>query len=108
MKLEEQTLDKSIKTGKIMETNMENKTLNKIYARKCNVVFGINIDDFLNNNHIQGTSKFTYTSALIYNEEIVAVIGIIKRGNDFELNRFASSTSVLGGFSKLLKTFKTC
>lgn len=88
----------------------------KIYARNTEVV-SLNISetkDILNKNHIQGFCTSMIAYGLTYNDELVAVMTFSKcrngigkfRGNDsYELVRFVSSKSVIGGASKLLKKF---
>ena len=85
---------------------------NKIPARKC-IVKPINLlikDDFLNNNHIQGTDKASIKLGLYHENILVSVMtfkqkGINKCDYDWELSRFASlqNYTVMGGFAKLLK-----
>jgi hypothetical protein len=88
----------------------------KIFARKTKVV-PIKIKDskaFLDNNHIQGYCSAQIGLALIYNEQIVAVmtfskkrpgIGKSRGDNAYELVRYATSQQVTGGASKLLLHF---
>jgi len=81
----------------------------RTYARLCGVV---SVDtqtkrSFFNKNHIQRSGPGSITYGLTYNDEIISVMTFIKKSdNVFVLNRFASSRSVVGGFSKLLKHFK--
>ncbi len=87
------------------------KTYNapKIYARKTDIT---TIDsqpkrDFFDQFHIQGNGPSSLNYGLFYNDELVAVIGFIKNNdNSFTLNRYATSTTVVGGFSKLLTYFE--
>jgi hypothetical protein len=94
------------------------KTIDKIYARNCEVK-EINNDTkniFLNENHIQGSCIDKYRYGLFYNNELVSVMSFSnlkkspnnkKEENNFELIRFANKNNinVVGGFSKLLKHF---
>lgn len=81
----------------------------KVFARKTHIV---NVttktkNDFLEKNHIQGPGPGSITYGLMYNGNLVAVMTFIKRSErKFELNRYATSERVVGGFSKLLKHFK--
>ena len=105
----------------IIKSIIKNKlktTKRRIHARKCQIK---EIDNntckyFLNNNHIQGwcVSKFRY--GLFLNTELVAVLTLGKKRinlgqkdeeGTFEILRFCNQvdTSVIGGFSKLLKHF---
>lgn len=81
----------------------------KVYARQTNVV-GVNTkekNEFLNQYHIQGTGPGSITYGLVHNNGIVAVMTFIKRhSGKYELNRYATSCRVVGGFSKLLKHFQ--
>ena len=89
-------------------------TANKIYARKCQIKIVDNIDrnHFFENNHIQGRDYSTISYGLYFQGELVACMSFSKsRWNDnftWELMRFANkiNTTVVGGFSKLLKYFR--
>lgn len=104
---------------KSMLLNSIGKSLKKIYARKCIVktITHKEAEQFLLDNHIQGTcvSKFRY--GLFYDNEIVAVMTFGKKrvclgsksanDSEYELLRFCSAkyTNVIGGASKLFKYF---
>ena len=86
----------------------------KIYARKCSVV---SIDTqyknyFLNEYHMQGEDKSSVKLGLEYNGNVVAIMTFAKsrfnKGYNWELTRFCvkGGVSVVGGFSRLLKTFR--
>ena len=89
---------------------------NRIYARKCTISI---IDKkqskiFLDENHIQGSDKNNISIGLFNGEELVSIMTFNKRegrniinGNRWNLSRFSNlkNTSVIGGFSKLLKYF---
>lgn len=85
------------------------KTTTKIYARKCKII-DINSkqkSNFFNEYHIQGNGNGSITYALTYNNDVVAMMTFIKRKNGiYELNRYATSCNIVGGFSKLLSHFK--
>lgn len=82
----------------------------KVYARKT-VFREISKDVaqvFLSNYHIQG-----FVGASIYvglfkhdTDELVAVANFLKSDNDYVLSRYATSGSVVGGFSKIIKYFE--
>jgi len=80
----------------------------RIFARNCSV---IEIEhqtakEFLNTNHIQGYGPSSINLGLHYNSELVAVAAYKRDGSsDFILNRFATSCSVIGGFTKLERYF---
>lgn len=91
-------------------------TENKIWARKCEFreIDKKLANEFLNNNHIQGSDKSTKKVGLFYNNEMVSVMTFNKfegrnKMNDEEwnLSRFCNkvNSSVVGGASKLLKNF---
>jgi hypothetical protein len=80
---------------------------NKIYARKCTIV-EVDVEQeklFLNTNHIQGYVSSQYCYGLMYEDKLVAIMSFGKRYKYFELLRFCSSISVVGGASKLFKHF---
>lgn len=82
----------------------------KIYARNT-VVKPINkgmAQLFLNDHHIQG-----FVGASIHmgvfeknSESLVAVGSFLKSGDNYQLVRFATSQTVVGGFSKLINYFE--
>ena len=83
----------------------------RVYARKCEVGF---VDSniarvFMEENHIQGKTTASYWIGLYHGDELVACMGFKKNQEEghFDLVRYASSKSVVGGASKLLKFFKT-
>jgi hypothetical protein len=83
----------------------------KIPARKCKV-FAIPIKqarDFLNEHHIQGNSVCKYSYGCFYENQLVAVMSFGKprytKDLDFELIRYASVGTIVGGAGKLLKKF---
>lgn len=88
--------------------------LPKIHGRKCHIS---EIDyneskDFLNTNHIQGSQKATIYIGAKYNNELVGVMTFVKnKGNEWELNRFASNINYIcqgvGGklFSYFIKKY---
>lgn len=88
----------------------------KVYARNTSVVKLEPADtiDILNNNHIQGYCTSEVALGLEHNGELVAAmtfsksrVGIGKNRGDhsYELVRYVSSKSVVGGASKLLSHF---
>jgi hypothetical protein len=92
-------------------------TVNKIFARKCEVRVLDNVSDFLNKNHIQGVDHSSLKLGLFHNEDLVSVMTF----NQFEgrkkmesggwnLSRFCVKLgfSVVGGASKLLDFFIKC
>jgi hypothetical protein len=82
---------------------------NRIYARKCTVkeISKIWSKEFIEKYHIQGYSSSSLCLGAFYNSELVAVMTFGKRGKSiYELNRFCTSTNVVGVFSKILKYFE--
>ena len=90
----------------------------KIFGRKCKIkeVSKKEASEFLNKNHIQGNSIDKIRMGLYYNDELVSlmtfgglrkVLGSSVVEGSYELVRFSNklNTSVIGGFSKLLKNF---
>jgi len=87
----------------------------RLYARNCEKVI-VSIENknlFLTENHIQGQDKSKIKLGLTYDNELVCVMTFCKsRFNskyDWELSRFANKNgiNVIGGFSRLLKWFKS-
>ena len=103
----------------IVKSLIESKlglTSNKIYARKCKILEVPSKDctEFLNNNHIQGSSPSSVKLGLYYENELVSImifsksrVGIGKKEDGWELVRFCNKidTNVVGGASKLLSYF---
>lgn len=80
----------------------------KINARSCIVTTISNQDraTFLNQYHIQGNGGGSITLGLHHLDQLVAVATFQqKQPNVWLLNRFASSATVRGGFSKIIKHF---
>ena len=81
----------------------------RLFARKCKI---IDVDNktksqFFNQYHIQGDGPGSINIGLEYNNELVACMAFIKQPNNvMNLNRYATSKQVVGGFSKLLSYFK--
>lgn len=84
----------------------------KIHARKCSL---IELDyktakEFLEANHINGSSVASKCYGLLYNDEIVSVMTFAKprfSNHEWEMIRFASKCgfAVIGGASKLFNGF---
>ena len=78
-----------------------------VFARKCSIVDlserKKELKSFYDENHIQGSSGYSVSFALEYEGDIVACMSFRKRSaEEYELNRYATSKRVVGGFSKLL------
>lgn len=79
-----------------------------VYARKCEVrrLHNIDVRDFYEEHHIQGHSNASVVYSLVVDGTIVAAMSFKKKNDiEYELTRYATSTKVCGGFSKLLKHF---
>jgi endogenous inhibitor of DNA gyrase (YacG/DUF329 family) len=88
-----------------------------IYARKCHIqeIDAKTARDFCENYHIQGYAQSSIKYGLYNNNNLVAVMTFsipskakgqrIKRNDFWELSRFCSKQSVVGGASKLFKHF---
>jgi len=108
--------DEIINKPNIIESrikNMLNITDNKIYARECQIK-EVDYKDknlFFNENHIDGDTISKYAVGLYHNNKLVSCASFgyrkISGKEQFELIRFANvlNTSVVGGFSKILKFF---
>lgn len=86
--------------------------LPRIHARKCATV-SVTYSDyelFMNKNHIQGVAKASIRYGLLYENELVAIMAFSKsrynRSYEWELIRYATTSAVIGGASKLLTAFK--
>ena len=80
----------------------------KIGSRKCEIVSG-KFDDFIEKHHVQGRCSSKVQFALKHNDEIVAVMTFGKprfnKEYEWELLRFVSKGSVIGGAGKLFLHF---
>lgn len=94
--------------------NKIDKTSNRIYARKCEIkeVENKETNKFLEENHIQGSCNSKIKLGLYYENKLVSILTLSKSRYDkkyeWEIVRFCNilNTSVVGGFSKLLRYFE--
>jgi hypothetical protein len=88
---------------------LHKETATPIHARKCKTL-GVSSSDLIplyESNHIQGPGRGSICYALVHEGTIVAGMSFINHGKGkYELNRYASSVRIRGGFSKLLMAFK--
>jgi len=85
----------------------------RIFARKCKIkeITSGEASKFYNDNHLQGGINSSVNVGLFYNDVLVSCLSFAKprynKKYKWELTRFANrlNTSVVGGFSKLLKHF---
>ena len=93
-------------------THLLGATHERVAARKTTVVQTDDrtAQDFYTKNHIQGHRKSKYHLGLVdLDGEIVAMMSFIKvpkTKNSYDMTRYATSKSVVGGFTKLLSHFK--
>lgn len=78
----------------------------KVFARKCRVT-DITIDearDILENNHIQGFVGGSWYLGLVQDDGVLvgAAVFTSKSSGEVELNRYATTKSVVGGMSKVI------
>ena len=95
---------------------LNNNNNNSIYARNCEIK-EVSTNDkniFLEKYHIQGKDKSKIKIGLYYNNELVAIMtfgdkrifmNIKSTNHEYELIRYATSESVIGGSSKILSYF---
>lgn len=79
-----------------------------VYARNC-VVEQLNRqqkENFFDSYHIQGSGPGSVNYGLFYEGRLVAAITFILSDKEVILNRYATSTRVVGGFTKLLTHFQ--
>lgn len=87
-------------------------TDNRVYARKCTIGLVQNdvCDEFLKTYHIQGKCGSSIRVGLYLETELVAVMTFGKprfnKEYEYELLRYCSKDTVVGGASKLLKYFE--
>jgi len=115
---DEWELKKDIVKSKLLQIFGENKSLDKIYARKCEIkeINKTEKDIFLNKNHIQGADNSNIYLGAFFNNKLVSVMTfdnkrrMSKRKNEensYELLRFSTDIEfrVIGIASKLLSFF---
>lgn len=102
----------------VKRTIIENKIKHKlglssdrVYARQCEICFleSSEARDFLDQTHIQGKTTASHWIGLIHNNEIVACTGfkeIEKNSGIYDLVRYSTVCSVVGGLSKCIKFFE--
>lgn len=84
-----------------------------VFARKCGVKILTSDEarEFLNSTHIQGNVPSNIHIGLMYMDTLVAVMSFSKRKvlnskNEWEISRYSTSHTVIGGFNKLLSFFE--
>ena len=100
--LNRKLMEKKIKSLLGLETQ-------RVFARKCKIVVPTIEQkiDFYTQNHIKGDGVGSVSYALEYLDKIVALITYKNMGDGiWDLNRYATSCSVVGGFSRLMEHFK--
>lgn len=85
----------------------------KIYARKCSIrkIKLSEANALISQYHIQNAAMAKHNIGLFFNDELVAVMNFSKprfnKAYDWELIRYVSKYTIVGGASKLLKFFRT-
>jgi hypothetical protein len=92
-----------------------NDERSRIHARKCRIAIMSVMDkrDFFDKHHIQGDGTSSINLGLYHLDQLVACMGFsVHADGVYYLTRYATSSRVAGGFSKLLnhftKTTKYC
>lgn len=85
--------------------------LEKVNARECVIqeISKMDAEPFMNENHIQGAvGASVYVGLFTRDCELVGVCQFLKTNKDgeYNLNRYATSKNVRGGFTKALKYFE--
>ena len=116
---DEWVLKSSIVKRKLLHKLGYNKSLEKVYARKCDIKYITNkvSNEFLENTHLQGGTNAAYCYGAYYNDELVSVMTFSRlrkcMGNkssdndEYELVRFStiSNKIVIGIAGKFIKYF---
>lgn len=83
----------------------------KIYARNC-IIRDVKLQEakeFINKNHLQGYARDSIRLGLYYNNELVSIMTFGKPRYsltaEYELIRYCSSCTVIGGAEKIFKYF---
>jgi hypothetical protein len=108
--------DEWLNKSEIVKSRLKNilgLTDTKFYGRKCDIrVVPSKIKDtFLDDNHIQGKCRSSVNIGLYYDDVLVSMMTFGVRplinNHQYELIRFCNkiNTTVVGGFSKLLRHF---
>ena len=79
----------------------------KIYARKCSVkpIDLIQYKAFCDEYHLQGYISASIKYGLFYENKLVAIMSFRKSKDEYELMRYCSKDTVVGGASKLFSYF---
>lgn len=88
---------------------LQKNNIKKIFARKCDIVIINNKEkkSFYDRYHIQGDGISSVNIGLYYSEELVACMSFKQRKKGiFELDRYATKYTIVGGFNRLLTYFK--
>jgi len=92
-------------------THIFGKSIVRISARECivKIIDSKEASDFIEANHLQGSSSSSVNIGLYHNDILVSVMTFGKprfsNDYDYELIRFCSNANVIGGASKLFKYF---
>ena len=91
-----------------LRTLLGKNNSNTVYARKCSVqrISTEQKNNFFDDYHVQGTGPGSINYGLFFENELVAAISIIDSSKEYVINRYATKSRVVGGFTKLLKFFQ--
>jgi hypothetical protein len=91
-----------------LRTLLGKNNTNTVYARKCSVqrISTEQKNNFFDDYHVQGTGPGSINCGLFFENELVAAISIIDSSKEYVINRYATKSRVVGGFTKLLKFFQ--
>ena len=104
---EDEWYDRPDVVKSLISHNLNLNQNDKIYARTCSVNMETSQqqrDLFFNTFHIQGKGSGSITHSLFHKDVMVACMTLIQHPSYLEINRYATSRTVVGGFSKLLKS----
>lgn len=81
-----------------------NKNQQSVYARNCKIqeISFSEHSEFTKKHHLQGAGRGSINVGLFNRGNLVAVLNVLKHQGYLEIDRYASSVRVVGGFSKLL------
>lgn len=112
---ENEWLSKKFIVQSIISNKLNLNKNNRIFARKCKIQNLSNkvYSNFLDENHIQGSTYADIKLGLFYNEELVFLMSFGKNrfksdDDSYEIIRMATKKGItlVGGFNKLLKYFE--
>lgn len=108
---EDDWVEKRQVVEQMIKTKLGIREITSVFGRQCSIVESDfdSVKNLLNENHIQGAvGGSLYISIMDRDGKVVgcAVFYRMSDEYDWELRRYCTSTSVVGGFSKLISFFK--